>query len=187
MSEYIFKTSDEIKKYINSKLRKVQEEFAQRLLDLLKEFEYEDVYSKPAINYVGYSAEDDRAQKDRGFWMYDRTEDLYDLFQATFKGSNQYKSMFSIIPMNSKLSHSWEDFQHSSPYGDDLTAEEYLTIIEKGIPDSNKTMFGNEISPRPFWEDFLDYVEKYEMPRYRYLLNKEISVTKPLSNAAEVN
>jgi hypothetical protein len=108
--------------------------------------------------------------------MYERTEDLYNLFKATFKGSNQYNTIMSIIPMDSALSHSWEDYQHASPDGDDLTAEGYLTIIEEGLP-SNKTMFGQKINPRPFWEEFLDYIESSRVKElYEEILKRSVDV-----------
>ena len=157
MSEYIIKNSEELSKYITFDLKSVQKEYADSLLLKLQEIEYENVYSQPAIDYVGYGI-DDKAINDSGYFMYERTEDLYNLFQASFKGSNQYRALMSIIPMDSKLSHSWEDFQHASPESGDLTAVGYLNIIENGLP-SNKTMFGERIIPRPFWKEFLDWMD----------------------------
>lgn len=174
MSKFVMKDSQELEKYINLDLKEVQKEYSKRLIEILKHIEYENVYRKRAIDYVGYSSENDGQQSDRGFWMYERTKDLYNLFQVTFKGSNQYKSIMSIIPMESKLSHSWEDYQHASPIGDDLSAIEYLNIIENGLP-SSKTMFGDEIKPRPFWEEFLEYIDSSHAKKlYETILKQHI-------------
>lgn len=179
MSTRVIKDTQELEKYIALDLKEVQKEYAKSLLIALQDIEYKNVYKKRAIDYVGYS-EDERAQDDMGYWMYDRTEDLYDLFQVTFKGSNQYKSVMSIIPMNSKLSHSFADFQHASPESGDLTVEGYLDIIENGLP-SEKTMFGEEIKPRPFWEDFLEYMESSRAKSlYELILKKHLKVDKTI-------
>lgn len=182
MTEHIIKDSKELQLYLTKDLKEVQREYGEKMLKKLKEIEKEYVYDKQAIAlYQGYATDDTDGtpQWDRGFWMYDRTEDLYNLFKMTFKGSNQYRSIMSIIPVESMLSHCWEEFQHDSNLkkGGELSAEGYLDIIEHGLPE-RKSMFGR-IEPRPFWEEFLNEMdESIAKGLYLELLRKRINIYK---------
>lgn len=155
--ELVFKDTTSLRNAMIKDIRTAQYNTVEKLLDVLKDIIYENVYKQNIMGgYTKYYS-----PLAMGVYSKDyRTYDLYNMFGISkVVGSNQFQSMLKIEMLENSLSHNPNLYQHANFYTGELTEEGYLDIIENGLYSSN-SMVGY-IAPRPFWDEFLDYCDEH--------------------------